>query len=393
MKIDWIEPNHLAASGIPITTKDIHSLNSQGIRAIVSLTEQPITIYREITPQLLAELDMVYLHIPIPDQYAPDIAQAHSFLQFIGQMKAQGRPTLVHCHAGIGRTGTILHLYYLAQGATFEEAKTKVKMYRPQSTLLSERQKEFLEKFAATLIVENQSRLSGRIGRPANLTLVETEQMYTLMADYFVNLTRSHFEQDLAEKEWVVILADAVTSQIQGFSTLMRLSVTVDDQPVVAFFSGDTIIHRDYWGEVELPRLWGRHVFNLAETICAEARVFWFLISSGYKTYRFLPVFFREFYPTCRQPTPPSLKRILDALAQLKFPGEYDPASGIIRFAQAVPLRRGVAEVTERRLKDPHVAFFVAANPGHAQGDQLACLVELTQANLTPAGWRMLGLS
>jgi hypothetical protein len=216
--------------------------------------------------------------------------------------------------------------------------------------------------------------------------------MYNLLAGYFTNVTRIQFEQDLAEKEWVILLIDTATGQIQGFSTLMRLCVTVDNQLVVGFFSGDTIISRDYWGEAELPRLWGRHVFELAETM-SGARVYWFLISSGYKTYRFLPVFFRKFYPTYERPTPPAIKRVIDALAQLKFPGEYDPDCGLIRFAHAAPLRPGVAEVTARRLKDPHVTFFVAANPGHAQGDQLACLVELTRANLTPAGRRMLGIN
>src|SRR3712207_8262757 len=34
-----------------------------------------------------------------------------------------------------------------------------------------------------------------------------------------------------------------------------------------AFFSGDTIIHRDFWGESTLPRLWARHVFALADAI------------------------------------------------------------------------------------------------------------------------------
>lgn len=239
--------------------------------------------------------------------------------------------------------------------------------------------------------IENSSgRLAGRVQRPQELTLAERNEMYGLLADYFVNVTRPHFETDLAEKEWGILLADS-TGRIQGFSTLMRLQMTVDNQPIVAFFSGDTIIHRDYWGEVELPRLWGRHVFNLAETIGNEARVYWFLISSGYKTYRFLPVFFREFFPTYLRPTPPAAKRILDALACQKFPSEYDAERGIIRLAQAAPLRPGIAEVTERRLKDPHVAFFVAANPGHAQGDQLPCLVELTRTNLTVAGRRMLG--
>ncbi|NJN97374.1 MAG: hypothetical protein HC875_26475 [Anaerolineales bacterium] len=218
-------------------------------------------------------------------------------------------------------------------------------------------------------------RLTGQVRQPPELTSTERAEMYTLLADYFVNVTRPHFETDLAEKEWVILLTDTATGQVQGFSTLMRLQITMDNQPIVAFFSGDTIIHRDYWSEMELPRLWGKHVFNLAETIGNEARVYWFLISSGYKTYRFLPVFFREFYPTYLRPTPPGIKRILDALACLKFPSEYDAGRGIIRFAQAAPLRPGVAEITERRLKDPHVAFLSLPTPA------------MPRATNSPAWW------
>jgi hypothetical protein len=234
--------------------------------------------------------------------------------------------------------------------------------------------------------------LTGCVRSVAEVTPVEQKQMYALLKCYFCNVTQPQFEHDLAEKEWIILLSDSDTGQIQGFSTLMRLKTTVDGQPVVAFFSGDTIIHRDYWGETELPRLWGRHVFGLAETI-HDAHVYWFLISSGYKTYRFLPVFFREFYPTYRCPTPPAVKHIMDTLAWLKFPSEYDAERGLIRLAKAAPLRPGVAEITKRRLKDPHIAFFVKANPGYVYGNELACLVELTQANLTPAGRRMLGLA
>ena len=82
---------------------------------------------------------------------------------------------------------------------------------------------------------------------------------------------------------------------------------------------------------------------------------------------------------------------MLDALALRKFPSEYDPEQGVVRFARAAPLRPGVAEITGQRLHDPHVAFFEVANPGHARGDELACLAELVPANLTPAGRRMLG--
>jgi hypothetical protein len=223
----------------------------------------------------------------------------------------------------------------------------------------------------------------------------QRERMYSLLAQYFTDTVWEAFERDLAEKEWVILLEDTHTGTLEGFSTLMRLELRVDGdgRPVVAFFSGDTIVGRPYWGETALPRTFARHAFALA---AAERRVdptvavYWYLISSGYKTYRFLPVFFREFYPTYARTTPAAVQRILDALGRRKFPREYDAAAGVVRPAHPSALRAGVAEIEPRHLLDPHVAFFAAANPGHAAGDELACLTALHPANLTPAGRRML---
>ncbi len=240
----------------------------------------------------------------------------------------------------------------------------------------------------------SSARLNGEVRRIGELTHSERTQMYALLARYFANTSRTQFESDLAEKEWAILLRDNLTNQVQGFSTLMRFQLRDDEQSIVAFFSGDTIIARDYWGETALPRLWSRHVFNLADQIPSEnkdARVYWFLISSGYKTYRYLPLFFREFYPSYERATPPHVKRLLDRLGRMKFGDDYDAARGVIRLAHRAPLQSGVAEITAQRMKDPHVSFFAQANAGHERGDELACLTELTRANLTPAGARMAG--
>src|SRR5213075_2720173 len=97
----------------------------------------------------------------------------------------------------------------------------------------------------------------------------------------------------------------------------MRMNESIDGKAIVAFFSGDTIVDREYWGESVLSRLWSQTVFAEAERLIAERpamTVYWFLICSGYKTWRFLPVFFREFYPNAGRPTPPHVRRILDTL-------------------------------------------------------------------------------
>jgi hypothetical protein len=54
-------------------------------------------------------------------------------------------------------------------------------------------------------------------------------------------------------------------------------------------------------------------------------------------------------------------------------------------------LRSGVAEITEQRLRDPHVRFFAERNPGHASGDELCCIAPLTRENFTPAAYRVIG--
>jgi len=159
VKIEWIEKNIIAASGIPIGEKDLRSLFEQGIRAIISLTEHPLTIQTEIGSDVFADIGLTYLHTPILDQHPPKSETIWKTIQFIDQMKEQHRPTLIHCHAGVGRTGTVIHAYYLAEGLSLEEAKAKVKKLRPSSQflMLSDKQKAFLESFAKELMMKTGS--------------------------------------------------------------------------------------------------------------------------------------------------------------------------------------------------------------------------------------------
>lgn len=121
----------------------------------------------------------------------------------------------------------------------------------------------------------------------------------------------------------------------------------------------------------------------------ADRSCYWLLLTSGFRTYRFLPVFWREFFPRHDAPTPPGQQRMLDALAAFQCGQFYDPTTGIVRFARPQRLRAGLAELPEGREKDADIAFFLARNPGHACGDELACITEITAENLTRAGWRM----
>jgi hypothetical protein len=239
---------------------------------------------------------------------------------------------------------------------------------------------------------DRERHLAGSVVPVGTVSLNDRREMYGLLRTYFSGTTRARFEADLREKERVILLRDAASGRIQGFSTFVRMEVAVDGTDVVAFFSGDTIVDREFWGETILSRLWSQTTITEAERIQADrpsTAVYWFLICSGYKTWRFLPVFFREFHPNPAVPTPPHMRRLIDALGSTRFGDEYVADAGVVRFRNPTPLRRGIADMTDERLRDPRIAFFARLNPGHASGDELACLTALSRANLTRAGLRM----
>ena len=150
MDISWIEPNVLAAGPLPASEADIRSLHEQGIRAIITLTERPITVQRGVTSQLLEELEITPLHLAVNDFGAPDNEQVAEAMSFIEQMRAENKPVLVHCKVGQGRTGVLLHAYFLNKGLSLSDAQNRVSEKRPLCDFknLSQEQQTFLQEYA-----------------------------------------------------------------------------------------------------------------------------------------------------------------------------------------------------------------------------------------------------
>ena len=225
--------------------------------------------------------------------------------------------------------------------------------------------------------------LSGRIVARSELAYATREAMLALLAAHFAGVDRDAFECDLAEKTCAILLEDAA-GRLRGFSTLLAYESAAAERATI-IFSGDTIVDRQWWGSPALPRTWIRAVRTLAAG--ANGRdVYWFLITSGFRTYRFLPVFFKSFYPRHDLPGPCPL---LDAIARERFGRAYDPATGIVHLPRPQRLSPELLELPAGRTLDPHVACFLERNPRHADGDELACLARIHDDNLTPAGRRM----
>lgn len=229
----------------------------------------------------------------------------------------------------------------------------------------------------------------GEIVTTARINDADLSRMRELMVGHFKDFDGGRFERDLAEKPWTILLRDA-TGGIAGFSTLDIMSAAVGGRLVRAVYSGDTIIDSSHRLTTALPRTFLRFVARHTGAGRDGVDWYWFYVCKGYRTYRFLPVFYHAFHPHPTAATPEFEQQVMDLLARLRFGDAYDPATGIARVADDYALREGVGDLTAERLADPFIRYFAARNPGWGRGEELVCLASLDRANLLPKPLRWL---
>src|SRR5262245_37165103 len=218
------------------------------------------------------------------------------------------------------------------------------------------------------------ARLNAIVRPRAELAAAEVERMYALYAGYYDATSLPRFREDLAGKEWVIELRDA--AELRGFSTLALMRFDAGARR--ALYSGDTIIDHRYWGEQALAQAFCRLAGEL-KAADPRAPLYWFLISKGHRTYRYLSVFARRFFPSPYAATPLAEQAWLDELAERRFGAAYRRGEGVVRFAASRGhLKPQWAQLREAVRERPEVRFFLERNPRYFAGDELCCIAELS---------------
>jgi len=142
-KFSWLIDNKLAGSGIPTSIDEVQWAIEQGIKSIVTVREEPLD------DEWVREVK--YLHIMSNDMGVPEFVDLGSAVDFIHRRITNNEPVMVHCLAGLGRTGTILASYLVKyRKMSADEAIQKVREERSGS-IQSYPQEEIIFQFAKSL--------------------------------------------------------------------------------------------------------------------------------------------------------------------------------------------------------------------------------------------------
>ena len=229
--------------------------------------------------------------------------------------------------------------------------------------------------------------LQGSIVKINQVSEKQLKEMYSLMAKFYNNITKKNFTKDFLDKDFCIILKDE-EDKIKGFSTQKILKLNYEGKDIHGVFSGDTVIHKENWGSFSLFQVFAKFFFTYGEQY---ENFYWFLIVKGHKTYKILPTFLKKFYPNFKEDTPPEMKSLMDFLGHTKYPGEYNPIEGIIEYNKLTDsLKEGIADISNKELRDNHVKFFLKKNPHYESGNDLVCIASLKKENLRERAKRLL---
>lgn len=129
MPMPYVHPSRRLNQGGGLTEfeDELPELYRAGIRGVVSLLNLPSDA------AVWNSAGFSFLCLPVSDGKPPTAEQVIRFTEFVETCRRDGGAVVVHCEAGLGRTGAMLAAYLVAKGESAASAIQLVRAVEPSA--------------------------------------------------------------------------------------------------------------------------------------------------------------------------------------------------------------------------------------------------------------------
>jgi protein-tyrosine phosphatase/nicotinamidase-related amidase len=162
LRLNWlkVEDSPLSKLGLTICpgrvdrgrnlALDLQTMVDEGVSTIVGCLTSREMDWLDV-PDLMAEarkLGIEYIHEPFLDQGVPGVETMENLVEIIDKRISSGRKTIIHCVAGLGRSGTVAASLLVKKGYSADESIRLVRESRGPRAIESKAQEMFVRDFA-----------------------------------------------------------------------------------------------------------------------------------------------------------------------------------------------------------------------------------------------------
>ena len=121
----WADPGRFLAGPLPfvedraVVRERVAGLLELGIRTVIDLrtpVEEDPSIRTNLEKLASGDVDPMWFGAPLSNGSAPSVGQAQAILDLVDGSLARGRGVYLHCHGGLGRTGTLVACWWIRHG-------------------------------------------------------------------------------------------------------------------------------------------------------------------------------------------------------------------------------------------------------------------------------------
>lgn len=137
-----------------VAEAELRHIKHTGVTAVLSLVqvhELQMLGMRDL-PKLIKRCGLIHFWFPIEDRNVPkpdEFDALTDLLKAVMQRLTNGETIMIHCHAGLGRSGTFAALVLIETGLSSKEAMQHVRQIRP-GAIESSLQEDFLRNWSGS---------------------------------------------------------------------------------------------------------------------------------------------------------------------------------------------------------------------------------------------------